>query len=153
MINIKSLKKILVVSALVVLGGCNAGEQSRYYKSYKDGRLSKQLHRIYKEQYSPQDGDFNKGLYDYYKKETSLWQRTNTVSKEYCVYSLSYFLPLNFWNVRFTDEQYIKKMLKDLNSQNSDMQFIEFDGMYFATPIFSFFCEEISGEIIKNETQ
>jgi hypothetical protein len=124
------MKKNKYVSIIVILflTGCNGWSKDRYYESYYNGELAGLKWR---KQYKEDD---------------------NANQKEYCVYNISYFLPINFWNFRISDKQYIKKAIKDLNKEGIaglNMRDIYINDTGIGTPIFSYYCNTISGVMIE----
>lgn len=156
-------KRNYIIALLYLsLYGCNGYTSKQYYDNFSQDKLSKSLEEEYKDKYAKKwksysiEDIINRedyiNLNEYYKLKTSSWDldNKNRKSKKYCVYSLSYFLPLNFWNIRFSNKQYIRKTLKDLskeNQLNKNLKYIKIDSHGFGSPIFSFFCKKISGKI------
>ena len=109
-----------------VLFGCNGWSHNRYYEIFENNNLSDNISRPSWENI---ERDFD---------------------KQYCVYSLSYFFPLNFWNLRFSDKQYVVKAAQETNINKLTMIKINDEG--FGSPIFSYFCVTING-IFENENR
>ncbi len=161
------VSNVLLIIITTILFGCNGHSSQRYYKNFKDNHLSKSLDDEYEDLYGFKWKEYrkngvvknNKELFarddyisktNYHKTQTTDWDlnNKNRKSKEYCVYSLSYFIPLNFWNLRFNDEQYIRKAIRDLNKNNisqGEMENIEINDNGIGTPLYSYFCIAISG--------
>jgi hypothetical protein len=121
------MKKNIFVVMLLLLTNCNGSAHLRFYKNYSNNELSE-------ERASINSDEINK----------------NDKPKKYCVYSISYFLPINFWNLRFNAKQYIKKAIKDLNKEGikgNNMKNIRVYSNGIGTPIFSSFCYKIIGEV------
>lgn len=162
-------KRFYIITTIFIalfISSCNGYVSQQYYKKFSNGELSKSLKSQYEEKYSKKWKEYRKNgtvktseelfaredyinIKNYYKYKTSSWglESKDRDSKNYCVYSLSYFAPINFWNLRFTDNQYIKKTIKDLNKNGKNMQHIKIDRHGFGSPIYSFSCTKVSGEI------
>lgn len=133
--NKSSINITLLISILFVLSGCNGWSKYRYYESFNSDEISKS-------QFS---------VDDYYQKNIN-----ESKDKNYCVYSISYFLPLNFWNLRFNDTQYIRKAIRDLNKKGhkgKDMQYVKIKDTGFGSPLFSYFCIEVSGNLVDSNVK
>lgn len=122
---------------VLFLSGCNGSAGYNYYKKFSNNKVVKLDFKSV---------DWNINDKNYQEKADR---------KKYCVYSLSYFFPINFWDLRFNDKQYIKKAIKDINKakyKGESMKNITIHGMAFGSPIFSFFCTDVSG-IITDKAQ
>lgn len=123
----KELKKFKFIIILLLLAGCNGWTKTWFYEEYNNNILSNEIRKID-------------------------WKQNGSEYKQYCVYSLSYFLPLNFWNVKFSNEQYVKKAIKDLNKdgfKGNNMKNIYINSEGLGTPLYSYYCIKISGEIVE----
>lgn len=120
------MKKILFI-VLLFLNSCAGNGGLRYYEEYRNNQLSK-------------------------KQITTSIDYNNKELKKYCVYSLSYFLPINFWNVKFNDKGYIEKTIKYFNKKGvkgSNMINIYVSDESVGTPLFSYYCVKIIGDIVE----
>ena len=68
---------------------------------------------------------------------------------KYCVYSLSYFVPLNFWNIK-SNEGYIKKLLKSNNEYDKTFADILIRNEWFGSLLYSYNCTTVSGFVQKD---
>ncbi len=163
----KKFRFVILNIILTLLIGCNGNSKQSYYKIFADGKISESLEEEYIKKYSDKWKDYGYkkkysleqlfaredyiSINEYYKQQTSNWNvgSKDRNSKEYCVHLLSYFIPLNFWNLRFNDEQYVKKAIKDIDKKNKikGMKYIEIDNYGIGTPIYSNFCVIISGVV------
>jgi hypothetical protein len=134
----KKINKYILIVIILFLSSCDAWHDSWYYESYYNGKLSKPIRKTHP-MYMMEDGKKK-----YVKKP-------NERSKEYCAYFISYFLPINFWNVRLT-AGYMRKMIKELNEEGmkgSNMKDIYTHNTGFGSPVFSFACAEINGVVVE----
>ncbi len=85
-------------------------------------------------------------------KQDRLTKESGDTSKESCIYYLSYFLPLNFWNFH-TEEEMVKNIIHDASNRADKkhaMTNIRIIKNTFASPIFSLDCKIVYGKIIEN---
>lgn len=121
------MKNLLITLLCLCIVGCG---QTNSAKSYKSVSLN--------------------GSVIQYTGNKLLLNKDNVLTKEYCTYFLSYFIPINFWNIRFFKVAYIKKAIRELNNEGHNgnkMKDIFVFSNNISTPIFSYSCTKISGEL------
>jgi hypothetical protein len=127
----KKINKYVTLILTLFLTSCGTWEKTRYYKNYYNNELSGRK---------------------VYNRVFIINKEHDAVKKDFCVYSLSYFLPINFCDVRFTDKQYIEKIIKNLNKEGIKglgMKEIYIHDIGIGTPIFSYYCGTISGIMVE----
>ncbi len=130
----KILKITLQLSLFLSLGGCYATSHAYLYKKMMlDGTVEK-----------------------YDKARNPLIDKKERVSKEYCIHMLALLIPLNFWDLRFTDMQEFKTLMNDLQKEGINgigMEDVKFDVKAVTfIPLYGYGCTTISGILIPSST-
>ena len=135
---IKSLVyKALYIYIYILLNGCLAGDSNKFYK------------------YVMLDGDIERYQVGEYTTEIEKsFHNRDKKQVKYCIHFLSFFLPINFWDITITPAQDVKHTLSKLNIQNAQgMENVSIAGMVVLSPFYSFNCTTVRGYVIYDDEE
>lgn len=124
---------------LLLLSSCGAGSMTAKYDYYEKGIQLQSLaeaRKYYNEEVRKNWIDYKEG-----RLTLPIQDIEGTIEKKYCVYNTLYFIYFNFWDLRFSHEEYLNRYLKDAKTLKA--KDIKISDTWFTIGIIGFVCTEI----------